>query len=116
MLTLLQNIIWFIPLDVIKFSMKATVIKYLRNRHRMAKEAATRASETGIPITRTQSRAASIHESLYSNRTSFIRRAVRKVGFGQKVRVKAEELQRFSSIQARQTGQTLARHPSRTTP
>ena len=95
--------------------MKATVIKYLRNRHEMAKAAATRAgSESGIPIVRTQSRAASLHESLYSNRTSFIRRAVRKVGFGQRVRVKPEELQRFSSIQAHHTGQTLARHPSRT--
>jgi H+-transporting ATPase len=52
---------------------------------------------------------------LYSNRTSFIRRAARKVGFGQKIRVKAEELQRFSSIQAHHTGQTLARHPSRPT-
>ena len=94
--------------------MKATVIKYLRNRHIQAKAADTRASaESGIPIVRTQSRAASIHESLYSNRTSFIRRAVRKVGFGQKVRVKAEELHRFSSMQAHQTGQTLARHPSR---
>ena len=94
--------------------MKATVVKYLRERHERAKAEATRASETGVPMVRTQSRAASIHESLYSNRTSFIRRAVRKVGFGQKVRVKAEELQRFSSIQAHQAGQTLARHPSRT--
>jgi len=109
------NIIWFVPLDLIKFAMKATVIKYLRERHEKATAEATRArAETGIPMTRTQSRAASIHESLYSNRTSFIRRAVRKVGFGQKVRVKAEELQRFSSIQAQRTGQTLARHPSRT--
>ncbi|KAF8474387.1 plasma-membrane proton-e [Russula ochroleuca] len=110
------NIIWFVPLDLIKFAMKATVIKYLRDRHNLAAAAATRAhAETGVPIVRTQSRAASIHESLYSNRTSFIRRAVRKVGFGQKVRVKPEELQRFSSIQARHTGQTLARHPSRPT-
>ena len=114
LMCLRQNIIWFVPLDLIKFAMKATVIKYLRNRHELAKAAATRAAETGIPIARTQSRAASIHESLYSNRTSFIRRAVRKVGFGQKVRVKAEELQRFSSIQAHHTSQTLARHPSRT--
>ena len=107
-----KNIIWFVPLDLIKFAMKATIIKYLRTRHKLAKAAAR--DETGIAITRTQSRAASIHESLYSNRTSFIRRAVRKVGFGQKVRVKPEELQRFSSIQARHTSQTLARHPSRT--
>jgi len=110
------NIIWFVPLDLIKFAMKATVIKYLRERHDRDKAAATRASaEHGIPIVRTQSRAASIHESLYSNRTSFIRRAVRKVGFGQKVRVRPEELHRFSSIQAHHTSQTLARHPSRTT-
>jgi H+-transporting ATPase len=110
------DIIWFVPLDMIKFAMKATVIKYLRDRHNEATAAATRArAETGVPILRTQSRAASIHESLYSNRTSFIRRAARKVGFGQKIRVKAEELQRFSSIQAHHTGQTLARHPSRPT-
>ena len=114
--SVLQNIVWFLPLDLIKFAMKATVIKYLRERHEAEAAAATRASaETGVPITRTQSRVASIHESLYSNRTSFIRRAARKVGFGQKVRVKPEELQRFSSIQAHQTGQTLACHPSRPT-
>lgn len=108
------NIIWFVPLDLIKFAMKATVIKYLRERHERAKAEHTRASaETGIPIIRTQSRAASIHESMYSNRTSFIRRAVRKAGFGHRVRVKADELQRFSSIQAQHTGQVLARHPSR---
>jgi H+-transporting ATPase len=102
---------------MIKFAMKATVIKYLRNRSQIATAAAVRASaQTGVPLTKTQSRATSIHGSLYSNRTSFIRRAARKVGFGQKVRVKAEELQRIASIQTRQTGQTLARHPSRQTP
>jgi len=43
--------------------------------------AATRSqAETGIRIVRTQSRAASIHASFYSNRMSFIRRAVCKVG------------------------------------
>jgi H+-transporting ATPase len=107
---ILQNIIWFLPLDMIKFAMKATVTKYLRNRSQIATAAAVRA---GFPLTRTQSRAASFHESLYSNRTSFIRRAVRKVGFGQKVHVTAEELQRIGSIQTHSTAQTLARHPSR---
>lgn len=106
------NIIWFIPLDLIKFAMKATVIKYLRERHNRA--VAERAADGGVPMTRTQSRAASIHESMYSNRVSFIRRAARKVGFGQKVSMKPEELQRFSSIQAQRTGATLARNPSRT--
>ncbi|KAF8888619.1 hypothetical protein BD779DRAFT_452595 [Infundibulicybe gibba] len=107
------NIVWFMPLDWIKFGMKATVIKYLRNR-RAAQAAAAPQGPEGIPITRTQSRAASIHESLYSNRVSFIRRAARKVGFGGKISMKPEELQRFSSIQAQRVGQTLARNPSRT--
>ncbi|KAM6503201.1 hypothetical protein JOM56_000144 [Amanita muscaria] len=110
------NILWFIPLDWVKFGMKATFIKWLRRR-REAKDiqaAQKAATATGVQMYRTQSRAASIHESLYSNRVSFIRRAARKVGLGGKVSVKPEELQRFSSIQAARTGATLARNPSRT--
>ncbi|KAF9009884.1 plasma membrane H+-transporting ATPase [Cyathus striatus] len=98
-----SNIVWFIPLDWIKFAMKATVIKSIRKRR---ERAAVQEAATGVPMTRTQSRAASIHESLYSNRVSFIKRAARKVGFGGR-------LQRFSSIQAQRAGQTLARNPSR---
>ena len=93
--------------------MKATIIKKLRERHNRAMAKATIAQSSGVPMTRTQSRAASVHESLYSNRVSFIRRAARKVGFGQKVSMKPEELQRFSSIQAQRAGATLARNPSR---
>jgi H+-transporting ATPase len=109
------NIVWFLPLDLVKFAMKATVIKYIRQRRerRTADEATLGA--TGIPLVKTTSRAASIHESLYSNRVSFIKRAARKVGFGGKISVKPEELQRFSSIQAAHTGAVLARHPSRPT-
>jgi H+-transporting ATPase len=92
--------------------MKATIIKKLRARHE--KQALAARDSEGVPITRTQSRAASVHESLYSNRVSFIRRAARRVGFGGKVTVKPEELQRFSSIQAQRAGTTLARNPSRT--
>jgi len=106
------NILWFIPLDWIKFAMKATVIKYLRERR--AAQVAEQPPTEGVPITRTQSRAASIHESLYSNRVSFIKRAARKVGFGGKISMKPEELRRFSSIQAQRVGATLARNPSRT--
>ncbi|EPS96169.1 hypothetical protein FOMPIDRAFT_1025507 [Fomitopsis schrenkii] len=107
------DIIWFVPLDWIKFAMKATVIKRLRERHNREMAKATIAQSSGVPMTRTQSRAASVHESLYSNRVSFIRRAARKVGFGQKISMKPEELQRFSSIQAQRAGATLARNPSR---
>ncbi|KAJ6560254.1 ATPase [Mycena capillaripes] len=107
------NIVWFIPLDWIKFAMKATVIKSLRERRLAQQAKASLAAADGGPIARTRSHA-SMHESLYSNRVSFIRRAARKVGFGQKVSVKPEELQRFGSIQTHRVGVTLARNPSRT--
>ena len=92
--------------------MKATVIKKLRARHEL--KAIKPHGDDGIPLTRTHSHVTSIHESLYSNRVSFIKRAARKVGFGGRITMKPEELQRFSSIQAQRTGQTLARNPSRT--
>jgi H+-transporting ATPase len=95
--------------------MKATVIKYIRQRRERRTAIEATLGATGIPLVKTTSRAASIHESLYSNRVSFIKRAARKVGFGGKVTVKPEELQRFSSIQAQRTGAVLARHPSRPT-
>jgi len=79
------NIVWFMPLDLIKFAMKATVIKFLRERRLKKIAEEVRASGGDIPLTRTQSRAASVHESLYSNRVSFIKRAARKVGFGGRV-------------------------------
>jgi len=110
------NIVWFIPLDWIKFAMKATVIKKFRERReRKAREELIRTQGGSVPLQRTSSRAASIHESLYSNRVSFLRRAARKVGFGQKVNINPSELSRFSSIQAHHVGATLARNPSRTT-
>jgi len=103
------NIVWFMPLDYIKFAMKATVIKKIRER-----KAAKPIKPTGEEsLSRTQSRAASIHESMYSNRVSFIKRAARKVGFGHNVKMSSAELQRFASYQANQTGATLARNPSR---
>ncbi|KAF8812585.1 plasma membrane H+-transporting ATPase [Phlegmacium glaucopus] len=105
------NIVWFFPLDWIKFAMKATIIKRLERRRLGLTQQAV---ASGIPLTRTPSRAASIHESLYSNRTSFIRRAARKVGFKDKVHIKPEEMERFSTMQAKRVGQTLARNPSRT--
>ena len=49
-------------MDIIKFAMKATIIRYLRNRHNRAIELQTMQASQGVPITRTQSRAASIHD------------------------------------------------------
>ena len=92
--------------------MKATVIKRLESR-RLGLAQQAIAAGAPLPLTRVPSRAASIHESLYSNRTTFIQRAARKVGFKGKVHMKPEELRRFSSIQTQQTGLTLARHSSK---
>ncbi|KDQ07298.1 hypothetical protein BOTBODRAFT_38916 [Botryobasidium botryosum FD-172 SS1] len=106
------NIVWFLPLDWIKFAMKATVIKYLRNRKlRQQMEQA----KSDVPLVRTQSRAASIHESLYSNRVGFLKRAARKAGFGggNRVKMSQNELRRLGSLQAQHAGATLARNPSR---
>jgi H+-transporting ATPase len=111
-----QNVVWFIPLDVVKFAMNVTVIKYLRRRKEAARTTGIRgAGATDDTITEAQSSKESLYESLYSTRTSFIRRALCKVGFGQNVVVKAEELQRMSQIQAGQTGEMLARHSSHPT-
>jgi len=111
------NIIWFLPLDGVKFAMKATIIKYLRERHERKVTQEVKAQGEGVPITRTTSRIGSIHESLYASRVGFIRRAVRSVGVGfsggKKVSMSQNELKRFASISAQHTGQTLARHTSR---
>ncbi|KAF9051686.1 ATPase [Panaeolus papilionaceus] len=103
------NIVWFIPLDWVKFAMDATVIKHLRER-RLGKQREDVAS--GAPLERTPSRVASIHESLYSNRTSFLQRATRKMRIKKNVRVPPTELSRVSSIQTQRAGRVLARHPS----
>ena len=91
--------------------MKATVIKRLERRRLGLVQ---QAIASGDSLVRAPSRVASIHESLYSNRTSFMKRAARKVGFGGKIHMTADEMQRFTSRQAWTTGQTLTRHPSRT--
>ncbi|KAF9479339.1 plasma membrane H+-transporting ATPase [Pholiota conissans] len=100
------NIVWFIPLDWIKFAMKLTVIKHLRERR-------LRKAREEVGIVRVPSRILSIHESLYSNRTTFLKRTVRRIGLGGKVSMKGEELKKFGTIQANQSGNMLARNPSR---
>ena len=72
------------------------------------------AAAEGVPLTRTRSKAASINESLYANRLSFLRRAARRVGLSRNVTIKPTELQRISTAQAHTVGSVLARHPSRT--
>ena len=93
---------WFLPLDFIKFAMKATIIKSLRERKaRQVAEMVASSSHDEVPLTRTQSRAASIHESLYSNHVNFIRRATRTVGFGSNApKMSPTELKRLRTLAA----------------
>ncbi|KAL7420499.1 plasma membrane H+-ATPase [Cryptotrichosporon argae] len=105
------NIVWYIPLDLVKFIMKKTVIKALQAR-KARKTAPALVDSNGEKLQRTASR----HESLYSNRTSFLSRAAGRVGLkgGKTVAMDKQELQRFSSIQAQQSGAALQRGASRT--
>ena len=94
--------------------MNATVIKHLRNRRleKVKQDAAVGGLTGDVPLARTQSRVASINESLYRNRTNFLTKTMKKVGFGHKVKVKPEEMTRFNSMQAQRSGMTLQRNPS----
>lgn len=74
----MQNIIWFFPLDLIKFGMRALIGMYNAKRGKGPGQPIKHIDGEGVPITRTQSR----HESLYSNRVSFIQKAQRSVGLG----------------------------------
>ncbi|KLT42639.1 plasma membrane H(+)-ATPase 1 [Cutaneotrichosporon oleaginosum] len=101
------NLIWYIPLDLVKFIMQRTVIAALQRRKHRA--AVPLVDENGERLVRTASR----HESLYSNRTSFLGRAGRALKGGAKVHMSKNELGRFGSIQAQQSGAALARAGSR---
>ncbi|KAJ3513293.1 hypothetical protein NLJ89_g3023 [Agrocybe chaxingu] len=104
------NVVWLIPLDGIKFAMKATVVKRLRERRLRKTHEKVEARATGVPVTGTQSRAASIYESFYSNHTNVLKKAVRKVGFKGKFKADREDLRRFTCIQVHRSSQMLARH------
>ncbi|KAK1925711.1 plasma membrane H+ ATPase [Papiliotrema laurentii] len=102
------NIVWYFPLDLVKFALKKSIIAYLQKRKARAVPEAL-VDENGERLVRTASR----HESLYSNRTSFLSRAANRLKGGTKVSMSKNELQRFSSIQAQQSGAALQRASSR---
>jgi H+-transporting ATPase len=83
------NIIWYFPLDLVKFFLKRTIIAYLQKR-KARKAAPAIVDENGERLQRTASR----HESLYSNRTSFLGRAANRLKGGTKVSMSKNELQR----------------------
>jgi H+-transporting ATPase len=86
-------------MDFVKFALKYTIIAALQKRK--ARKAAIANPDVDTSIRRTASR----HESLYSNRTSFLSRALNRTGLGkgQKVNMNQNELSRFGSIQAQQS-------------
>jgi len=83
------NLVWYFPLDLVKLFLKRTIIAYLQRRKaRLAGPAIVDAS--GERLQRTASR----HESMYSNRTSFISRAANRLKGGTKVSMSKNELSR----------------------
>ncbi|KAG0145691.1 hypothetical protein CROQUDRAFT_45420 [Cronartium quercuum f. sp. fusiforme G11] len=103
------NIIWFFPLDLIKFAVKYSIKAYNAKRG-VGPQPLKPLDENGVPLTRTQSRAASIHESLYSNHATWIKKAQRKVGLKKGTTIDPTELRRVSSHQARVTGAALQKY------
>jgi len=97
------NIIWFLPLDLVKFGMRAVIAMF---KPPVAHNKPIPANQ----LQRTPSRAASINESLYSNRASFIQRgANRNSVLRGRVHADERELRRFSSAQAVSSGAALNR-------
>jgi H+-transporting ATPase len=95
---------------LVKFALKYSVIAWLQRR-KAAKLPPALTDKDGELLQRTTSR----HESLYSNRTTFLNRARGRLGLkkGQRIDMSGRELSRFSSIQAQQSGAALQRAASR---
>lgn len=99
-ITWVWNIVWYVPLDLVKFGMRWLIKNYGQSMVKSHAPAATSSA-----LARTTSR----HESLYSNRTTFLKKAQRKIGLGgRKLNMSKNELQRFGSIQTQQAGARLS--------
>ncbi|WAQ87785.1 hypothetical protein PtA15_8A691 [Puccinia triticina] len=95
------NLIWFLPMDLIKFATRAVLKKY---RSRQVKPVVADLTPTARQSTT---------ESLYNNRMSFIQRAEKsqslRRSFHGQVRTNERDLRRFSSAQVVSTGAALKR-------
>ena len=83
------NIVWYFPLDLVKLFLKRTIIAALQKRKARTMAPAI-VDGSGERLQRTASK----HESLYSNRTSFISRAANRLKGGTKVSMSKNELSR----------------------
>lgn len=98
------SLVWLLPLDLIKFSMRY-IVRIVRKRQATWRN---RHAEHQAEINRIASR----HESMYGNRTTFLNRAQRKIGFGKrskKIHISNGELERLSSIQTQRASRRLSR-------
>lgn len=96
-------------MDFIKFGTRALIARYNKSRGKTGPPTVEIDEATGLRLTRTTSRAQSIHASLYSNRTSFLAKATRKVGLRKGTTINQNELRRVGSHQVQKTGTALAR-------
>jgi H+-transporting ATPase len=85
------NLIWFLPLDGIKFAMKATIIKYLRQRHKLKLAAEVKRKSEGVLPSVVERFA-----SLYSSRVGFIRHTTHNISIGFKGGKKVQMTRTFS--------------------
>ncbi|KAM0754842.1 plasma membrane ATPase [Meredithblackwellia eburnea MCA 4105] len=109
-ITWIWNIIWFFPLDLVKFSMRALIKSWNAKRGKgPGTQIKHPLGEDGEPMSRTTSR----HESLYGNRVSFLKKAQGSMGLEKRVSISGADLQRFSSHQTGAAGAALARGTSR---
>ncbi|KAA1066135.1 plasma membrane H+-ATPase [Puccinia graminis f. sp. tritici] len=97
------NLIWFLPMDLIKFATRALIKKYR----------ATQKSQHPTPVPAPDEKKHESAGSLYTNRLSFIQRAehtqaVRRSLHGQ-VQTSERDLRRFSSAQVVSTSAALKR-------
>lgn len=97
------SLVWLVPLDMVKFGMRRAV-RVVRQRQAKWRN---RHAEHQAEVNRVASR----HESLYGNRTTFISRAQRRMGFGKKakrIHISTTELERLSSIQTQRASRRLS--------
>lgn len=98
------SLMWLFPLDLVKFGIRKLVRSVRKSQLKRRNRHAEHEAEV--------SRHASRHESLYASRTSFLKRAQRKIGFGKRgkrLHINEGEVARVSTIQTQQASRRLSR-------
>ncbi|KAJ1918837.1 hypothetical protein H4219_002376 [Mycoemilia scoparia] len=113
------NIVWFIPLDFVKFGMRALIKRYITHKPPPQPGTDVPADTALRRLSTVQSIGASYYESrtrpYEARKLNFGRRMLAKGGaiftrHGKSLRMNNEQLQRFQSAQTQQVSQVLSRH------